>query len=268
MDHDHVGPRLQDLERGRLGRRAYQALHQASEPLLLGVGLLEQRWVRPPLLARLEIVERDDRSPRPRGPPVDEQRAALWQHAARDDLPQARSPRIEDGRAGHRVEDQQQARPRRFHEERPLDYADAVGRQPAELGLLPRDHAALDVHARERLVGRDEERTRGSDLLPADVPLQLERPRGGRARGGGGAGGYSGLSVGRRVERDDQRERQKWATSGHGDPDVPPVGPYIPPARAGAQERGGFNRRKRAGPLSEVLGLGPWKRRTPSPPPA
>jgi len=69
--------------------------------------------------------------------------------------------------------------------------------------------------------------------------------------GAGARGGYSGLSVGRRVERDDQRERQKCATSGHGDHDVPPVGPYIPPARAGAQERGGFNRRKRAGPLSE-----------------
>src|SRR2546426_591572 len=91
----------------------------------------------------------------------------------------------------------------------PFYYADAVGGQPAELGLLPRAHAALDVHARERVVGRDEERTRGSDLLPADVPLQLERPRGGRARGGGGAGGYSGLSVARRVEREDQRERQK-----------------------------------------------------------
>src|SRR5207245_10654670 len=88
---------------------------------------------------------------------------------------------------------------------------------------------------------RGEGGTRGGDMRPRPGPLRLEGRRGGRAGGGGGGGGAaaSGLSQGRCVERDDQRERQQRATSGHGDHGVPPVGPYIPPTRAGAQERGG-----------------------------
>src|SRR6266571_1192924 len=56
VDDDHVGPRLQDLQRGGLGSSAHQALHQATQPLLLGLGLLEQRLVRPPLGACHEII--------------------------------------------------------------------------------------------------------------------------------------------------------------------------------------------------------------------
>ena len=116
MDDDHLGPRLQHLERGGSGRRAHQALHQTPESPPPGLGLLKQRFARPALIDRHEVEERDDR--RAGGaPPVHEQGAALRQHAAGDDLRQGELAGIEDGRAGHRVEHHQQARACRFHEQ-------------------------------------------------------------------------------------------------------------------------------------------------------
>ena len=232
VDHDHVWTRLQNSQLDPAGHGACQALHQATQPPFRRPALLEQPFVRPPLVARHQIVQRDHR--RPGGaPPVDEQGAALGQDAAGDDLREAQAPGIEDDGAGHWVKDQQQARARCFHEKRAFDHANAVGRQPAELGPLPGDLAAVDIYARERCVGRDEERARRRDLLPADVPPQPERPRCGRT----GRGGRSGLSMGRGADCDDQRERQERATSGDGGHDDPLVNgrPYIPPAGAGAQ---------------------------------
>src|SRR2546426_3479505 len=51
----------------------------------------------------------DRRPPSRRAPPVDEQGAALRQHAAGDDLRQVQAPGVEHDRAGHRVKDQQRS---------------------------------------------------------------------------------------------------------------------------------------------------------------
>ena len=79
---------------------------------------------------------------------MDEKAAALRQNAAGNDLRQVQSVGIEDDGTGHRVKNHQQARARRFHEERALDHVDAVGRQPAEFRLLPHDLATLDIDSR------------------------------------------------------------------------------------------------------------------------
>ena len=122
---------------------------------------------------------------------MDEKGAALRQNAAGNDLRQVQAMGIEDHRASHRVKNHQQARARRFHEERALDHADAVSRQSAELGLLPHDLAALGIDSRERGVRRDEESAHRRELLPADVSLHLECPCRGRTR----RGGRNGLSI-------------------------------------------------------------------------
>src|SRR2546430_4727401 len=131
-------------------------------------------------ISRYEVVQRHHgRASRP--PPVYEQRPALRQHPTGDDLREAQAPGIEHHSAGDRIEHDEQAGARGFHEQGALDHADAVGRQPAQLGFLPRDLTALDVDPGELRVGRDEERSRRRDLLPADVPLRLDGPRRGRA---------------------------------------------------------------------------------------
>ena len=221
MHDDHTRPRLQDLQRGGFRRGAHQTLHHPRQPAPPGLALLEERLVRPALRAGREIVQRHDRRSR-RAPPVDEQAAALRQHTTGDDLRQVEAPGVEDDRAGHRIKDEQQARTLRFHEERPIDHFHAVGRQAAELGLLPRHLAALDIDGGEPGVGRDQERARRRDLLPADVPLQLERPHRGRA----GRSGRNGPSRARRADRGEKQEQLERATSkhgGHGDPPVDDV---------------------------------------------
>jgi hypothetical protein len=79
---------------------------------------------------------------------MDEKGAALRQNAAGNYSRQVKAPGIENYRASHRVKNLKQARARRFHEERAFDDVDAVGRQPAEFRLLPRDLAALDIDSR------------------------------------------------------------------------------------------------------------------------
>src|SRR5439155_7494206 len=137
----------------------------------------------------------------------------------------------------------EQARARRLDEQGAFDHADAVGGQPAELGLLPGDLAALDVDACELGVGRDEQRARRCHLLPADVPLQLERPR----RGGTRTSRRGGLGVSGRVAEDDQRGQEQRTTNGHGGhSDLPvdgggkaaPVSPHRSPERKGGRHGG------------------------------
>ena len=65
VQDDHLGPGLEHLESGALGGAADDTLYQATQPLLLGLGLLEQRFVHPPLVAR----RRDRTAPPPPGPP-------------------------------------------------------------------------------------------------------------------------------------------------------------------------------------------------------
>src|SRR6266581_846986 len=113
----------------------------------------------------------------------------------------------------------------RLYEQGPFDQADAVGRQPAEVGLFPHDLTTIDIDSGERRIGRDEQRARRRHLLPAHVARQLERPcRGGAGRTGGGArGSRGGLREGGRVDRDDERRDDKRARcepDGHGDPPV------------------------------------------------
>src|SRR2546430_15475348 len=84
--------------------------------------------------------------------------------------------------------------------------------QPAKLGLLPHGLAALDIDSCERGVGRDEERARRRNLLPADVPFRLQGPRRGPAR----RRRRRGLSMGRCGYGDQERGGQQGATAGSG----------------------------------------------------
>ncbi len=56
------------------------------------------------------------------------QRPGLGQHATRDHLRQVQASRVEEDGTGDWIEDDQESRARRLHEQRPFYHTHAVGR--------------------------------------------------------------------------------------------------------------------------------------------
>ena len=159
-------------------------MHEPAQAAAFRFGLLKKRLTHPPLRPGDEIIERDDRRPA-LALAVHEQRPRLWQHASRHHFRQGQAPGVEEDRAGDRIEDEQETRARRLHEQRPFYHPHAVGRQSTELGLLPDDLTAFDVDGSQRAIGRHEEWPGRCDLLPTDVAAESRGPyRSGSGRSG------------------------------------------------------------------------------------
>ncbi len=192
-------------------------MHEPAEAAALRFRLLKEGLTHPPLCARGEIVQRDDRWAA-LALAVHEQRPRLGEHATRDHLRQVQAPRVEEDGAGDRIEDDQESGACRLHQQRPFHHPHAVGRESTELGLLPDDLAALDVDGRERTVGRHKERARWGDLLPADVAAESRRPYRsrscGRSRGRGRGRGF----LRGRCLHDKSGNEQDDGQQRHGDP--------------------------------------------------